>query len=32
MKENLILDGHKLAWLNGERVVPITIGWALTRK
>lgn len=40
MKEKLILDGHKLswhkdrveAWLNGERVAPITLGWALTRK
>ena len=39
-KEKLILDGHKLAWhkdrveawLRGERVAPITIGWALTRK
>ncbi len=38
--EKLILDSHKLAWhkdrveawLNGERVVPITLGWALTRK
>ncbi len=38
--ENLILDGHKLAWhkdrvdawLNGERVAPITIDMALTRK
>lgn len=37
--ENLILDGHKLqwhqdrvrAWLNGERVAPITIDCALTR-
>jgi MoaA/NifB/PqqE/SkfB family radical SAM enzyme len=37
---NLILDGHKLAWhqdrvnswLNGERIAPITIDCALTRK
>ena len=36
---NLILDGHKLswhkdrvdAWLNGERIAPITIDCALTR-
>jgi MoaA/NifB/PqqE/SkfB family radical SAM enzyme len=36
---NIILDGQKLpwhkdrveAWLNGERIVPITLGWALTR-
>ena len=35
----IILDGHKLAWhrerleawLNGERIAPITIDWALTR-
>lgn len=39
-KANLILDGHKLewhskrveAWLNGERIAPITIDCALTRK
>lgn len=38
--EQLILDGHKLAWhrervlalLNGERVAPITIDCALTRQ
>ena len=37
---NLILDGHKLlwhrdrveAWLNGERIAPITIDCALTRR
>ncbi|MBI4804298.1 MAG: radical SAM protein [Desulfovibrio sp.] len=36
----LILDGHKLAWhadrvqawLRGERIAPITIDWALTRR
>jgi MoaA/NifB/PqqE/SkfB family radical SAM enzyme len=36
----LILDGHKLAWhkerveswLRGERIAPITIDWAMTRK
>ena len=36
---NIILDGHKLtshkdrviAWLNGERIAPITIDCALTR-
>ncbi|MFA5863269.1 MAG: radical SAM protein [Phycisphaerae bacterium] len=40
MTQNLILDGHKLlwhrerveAWLRGERVAPITIDCALTRK
>ncbi len=39
-KTDLILDGHKLAWhkerveawLNGERVAPITIDCALTRR
>lgn len=39
-KRNLILDGHKLtwhrerleAWLAGERIVPITIDCALTRR
>src|SRR3989338_110365 len=39
-KTNLILDGHKLlwhrdrveAWLNGERIAPITIDCALTRR
>ena len=38
-KNNLILDGHKLAWhkdrvdawLDGERIAPITIDCALTR-
>jgi len=38
-KEKLILDGHKLAWhkdrveawLNGERIAPITMDCALTR-
>ncbi|RJQ51829.1 MAG: radical SAM protein, partial [Nitrospiraceae bacterium] len=38
--EKIILDGHKLqwhkervdAWLNGERIAPITIDCALTRK
>lgn len=38
--EELILDGHKLlwhqdrlqAWLNGERIAPITIDCALTRR
>jgi MoaA/NifB/PqqE/SkfB family radical SAM enzyme len=38
--QNLILDGHKLpwhkervrAWLNGERIPPITIDCALTRR
>ncbi|WP_320040100.1 radical SAM protein [uncultured Desulfobacter sp.] len=38
--QNIILDGHKLAWhkdrvdalLRGERVAPITIDCALTRK
>ncbi len=38
--QNLILDGHKLAWhkdrvnawLSGERIAPITIDCALTRK
>ena len=38
--ENLILDGHKLiwhkerlaAWLRGERIAPITIDCALTRR
>ena len=38
--KNLVLDGHKLAWhkekveawLNGERIAPITIDCALTRK
>lgn len=38
--KNLILDGHKLAWhkdrvdawLKGERIAPITIDCALTRK
>lgn len=38
--ENLILDGHKLlwhkerlhAWLKGERIAPITIDCALTRR
>lgn len=38
--ERFILDGHKLAWhrdrveawLNGERIAPITIDCALTRK
>ncbi len=38
--ENLILDGHKLlwhkerveSWLNGERIAPITIDCALTRR
>lgn len=38
--EQLILDGHKLlwhrdrveAWLNGERIAPITIDCALTRR
>ena len=37
--QNIILDGHKLlwhkerveAWLNGERIAPITIDCALTR-
>jgi len=36
----IILDGHKLlwheervnAWLQGERIAPITIDWALTRR
>lgn len=40
MIEKLILDGHKLAWhkervqawLNGERIAPITIDCALTRR
>jgi MoaA/NifB/PqqE/SkfB family radical SAM enzyme len=40
MKDKLILDGHKLAWhrdrveawLAGERVAPITIDLALTRR
>jgi MoaA/NifB/PqqE/SkfB family radical SAM enzyme len=40
MPENLILDGHKLtwhkdrveAWLRGERIAPITIDCALTRR
>lgn len=39
MEKELILDGHKLAWhpervrawLNGERIAPITIDWALTQ-
>jgi len=39
-KKGLVLDGHKLgwhkdrveAWLNGERVAPITIDCALTRR
>ncbi len=39
-REDLILDGHKLAWhkdrvdawLNGERIAPITIDCALTRR
>jgi len=39
-KKPLILDGHKLlwhperlkAWLNGERIAPITIDCALTRR
>jgi len=38
--QNLILDGHKLAWhrerleawLAGERIAPITIDCALTRR
>ena len=38
--DKLILDGHKLmwhkdrvkAWLNGERIAPVTIDCALTRK
>ncbi len=40
MAEKLILDGHKLAWhqdrvkkwLGGERIAPITIDMALTRR
>lgn len=40
MEEEIILDGHKLnwhkdkveKWLNGERIAPITIDCALTRK
>lgn len=40
MKKNLILDSHKLiwhkdrveAWLRGERIAPITIDCALTRR
>jgi MoaA/NifB/PqqE/SkfB family radical SAM enzyme len=40
MSEKLILDGHKLAWhkdridawLRGERIAPITIDCALTRR
>lgn len=40
IKTNIILDGHKLAWhadrvnawLRGERIAPITIDCALTRK
>ncbi len=40
IKKELILDGHKLgwhkekveAWLRGERIAPITIDCALTRK
>lgn len=40
LNQNLILDGHKLdwhkdrveSWLNGERIAPITIDCALTRK
>jgi len=40
MSETLILDGHKLvwhkdrvdAWLRGERIAPITIDCALTRR
>lgn len=39
-EEQLILDGHKLywhkdridAWLNGERIAPITVDLALTRR
>ena len=39
-KQNLVLDGHKLmwhrdrveAWLRGERIAPITIDCALTRR
>jgi len=39
-KHNLVLDGHKLAWhkdrveawLRGEKIAPITIDMALTRK
>jgi len=39
MKHNYVLDGHKAmyhldrvkGWLNGERIAPITIDWALTR-
>lgn len=39
-EEKIILDGHKLmwhkdrveAWLNGERIAPITIDCALTRR
>jgi MoaA/NifB/PqqE/SkfB family radical SAM enzyme len=39
-EQNLVLDGHKLAWhrerveawLNGERIAPITIDCALTRR
>lgn len=39
-ENNLVLDGHKLvwhkdrveAWLNGERIAPITIDCALTRR
>ncbi|MBU2574024.1 MAG: radical SAM protein [Elusimicrobia bacterium] len=40
MTENIILDGHKLAWhrdrvqawLRGERIAPITIDCSLTRR
>lgn len=40
LQEKLLLDGHKLlwhqdrvkAWLNGERIAPITIDCALTRR
>ena len=40
LKKEIVLDGHKLdwhkdrveAWLNGERIAPITIDCALTRR
>ena len=39
MEQKYVLDGHKLlyhidrvkAWLDGERIAPITIDWSLTR-
>ena len=39
MKQKYVLDGHKLlyhldrvkAWLDGERIAPVTIDWSLTR-